>query len=116
MATRVTALAGGPRDRYLSFRDPRLSRETEPTQLAPPQIVQHMSVPGSDMPDGQVVALVAVHGNGGGAHRFARVAPLMPPDVAMTAVTLPGFAAVPADRSLRSLADFADCLADLIAP
>src|SRR5687768_8164295 len=98
MATKVTALAGGPRDRYLSFRDSRSSRETDPNQMAPLQIVQHMSVPGSAMPDGRVVTLVAVHGNGGGAHRFARVAPLMPPDVSMTAVTLPGFAAVPADR------------------
>jgi pimeloyl-ACP methyl ester carboxylesterase len=62
----------------------------------------------------RIVTLVAVHGNGGGAHRFSRVAPLMPSDVSLVAVTLPGFAAVPADRSLRSLADFANHLATLI--
>lgn len=75
-----------------------------------------MSSPGEDQPAGRVVTLVAVHGNGGGAHRFARVAPLMPPDVALVAVTLPGFAAAAADPALRSLADFADHLAALVAP
>jgi len=60
-------------------------------------------------------AVVAVHGNGGGAHRFARVVPLMPPDVRLAPVTLPGFANVPADPSLRSLADYAAVLAGLVA-
>jgi pimeloyl-ACP methyl ester carboxylesterase len=60
--------------------------------------------------------VVAVHGNGGGAHRFARVEPLMPPDVALVAVTLPGFADLPADPRLRSLADYATCLARTIEP
>ena len=59
---------------------------------------------------------MAVHGNGGGAHRFARVVPRMPPDVSLVAVTLPGFANVPADPSLRSLADYAASLAGLMAP
>jgi pimeloyl-ACP methyl ester carboxylesterase len=40
----------------------------------------------------------------------------MPPDVSLVAVTLPGFANVPADPSLRSLADFASCLSSLVAP
>ena len=74
-----------------------------------------MSRPDDAVSTALVTTLVAVHGNGGGAHRFARVAPLMPPDVSLIAVTLPGFAAIPADRSLRSLADFADCLAGLVS-
>lgn len=57
------------------------------------------------------VTIIAVHGNGGGAHRFARVTPLMPAGVRMVAVTLPGFAAVPPDPTLRSVADFAAMLA-----
>ena len=84
--------------------------------MEPHRTVQRMSPPGDAPPAGRVVTLVAVHGNGGGAHRFARVSPLMPPDVPLVAVTLPGFAAVPADPALRSLADYAACLADLIAP
>jgi len=74
-----------------------------------------MSTSGEAVPVADVVTLVAVHGNGGGAHRFARVAPLMPPDVSLVAVTLPGFAAVPSDRSFRSLTDFATCLARLVS-
>lgn len=66
-------------------------------------------------PGDRAITLLAVHGNGGGAHRFARVEPLMPPDVRLVAVTLPGFAAVPADPSLRTLADFADYLGTLLA-
>jgi pimeloyl-ACP methyl ester carboxylesterase len=58
--------------------------------------------------------VVAVHGNGGGAHRFARVVPLMPPDVRLAPITLPGFANVPADPSLRTLADYAGVLARLV--
>jgi pimeloyl-ACP methyl ester carboxylesterase len=56
-----------------------------------------------------------VHGNGGGAHRFARVAEHLPPDVRLVAVTLPGFANRPADPSIQSLAGFADALALLVA-
>jgi pimeloyl-ACP methyl ester carboxylesterase len=74
-----------------------------------------MSDLGAAGPSSQAVTLVAVHGNGGGAHRFARVAPHLPPDVVLVAVTLPGFAGVPADRALRTLADFADCLAGLVS-
>src|SRR4051794_34347731 len=39
----------------------------------------------------------------------------MPSDVRLAAVTLPGFAAVPADRSLRSLTDYAVVLATLVS-
>ncbi|MFN8637096.1 MAG: alpha/beta hydrolase [Chloroflexota bacterium] len=60
------------------------------------------------------VTVVAVHGNGGGAHRFARAVPLMPPDVRLEAVTLPGFADRPADPAITSLAGFADALAALV--
>ena len=41
---------------------------------------------------------------------------MMPADVSLVAVTLPGFANVPADPSLRSLTDFAARLASLVAP
>jgi pimeloyl-ACP methyl ester carboxylesterase len=57
-----------------------------------------------------VLTLVAVHGNGGGAHRFARVEPFVPGDVRFCPVTLPGFAAVPRDPSLTSLRSYADRL------
>jgi pimeloyl-ACP methyl ester carboxylesterase len=53
------------------------------------------------------VSVLAVHGNGGGGFRFARAAERMPPEVRFHAVTLPGFAGVPADPDLRSLRDFA---------
>ena len=77
-------LAASLQDRYLSFRD------SEQAQMASHQTAQHLSPPGDPPSAGRVVTLVAVHGNGGGAHRFARVAPLMPPDVTLVAVTLPG--------------------------
>jgi pimeloyl-ACP methyl ester carboxylesterase len=54
-----------------------------------------------------IASVVAVHGNGGGAFRFARMAPHVPPEVRFEAVTLPGFARVPRDPSLRTLADYA---------
>jgi pimeloyl-ACP methyl ester carboxylesterase len=73
-----------------------------------------MSTPGDAVSATETIVLIAVHGNGGGAHRFARVAPLMPANISLVAVTLPGFAAVPADPALRSLTDFADCLARLV--
>jgi pimeloyl-ACP methyl ester carboxylesterase len=61
------------------------------------------------------VTIVAVHGNGGGAHRFARVGPLMPADVRLAPITLPGFAQEPANRALRSLTDYAAVLASMVA-
>lgn len=57
--------------------------------------------------------LVAVHGNGGGASRFARVTPHVGDGVIFRAVTLPGFSTTPKDPSLHTLADYADRLAEL---
>lgn len=58
--------------------------------------------------------IVAVHGNGGGASRFARMAAHAPADVQLDAVTLPGFSTVPRDPALRSLADYADRLGEMM--
>jgi pimeloyl-ACP methyl ester carboxylesterase len=73
------------------------------------------ATPEADGPSNAVVTLVAVHGNGGGAHRFTRVQAMTPPDCRLVAVTLPGFAGTPADQSLRSIADYAEVLARLLA-
>lgn len=86
------ARAEGPAARYC----PGGHSVSQPERASPPQ---------------RRITVVAVHGNGGGAHRFARVLEQMPPDVRLVPVTLPGFARVPADRSLRSLADYAALLA-----
>ena len=59
------------------------------------------------------LAIVAVHGNGGGASRYDLVGPEMPGEVELRAVTLPGFSTVPKDPALRTLGDYADRLADL---
>ena len=56
--------------------------------------------------------IIAVHGNGGGASRFARVAPLLRGDVELRAITLPGFSTSPKDPSLRTVGDYADRLAE----
>lgn len=58
--------------------------------------------------------LIAIHGNGGGAFRFARVLPHAPADVRFHAVTLPGFADAPRDPSLQSMADYARRLRELV--
>lgn len=50
------------------------------------------------------ITVVAVHGNGGGAHRFARLRPWLPDDVELVAVTLPGFADRPDEPSCRTMA------------
>ncbi|MGF1470609.1 MAG: alpha/beta fold hydrolase [Rubrobacteraceae bacterium] len=60
------------------------------------------------------ITVVALHGNGGGAFRFARVKPFVPDGVDFLAVTLPGFADVPRDPSLETLADYADRLRAVI--
>lgn len=60
-------------------------------------------------------AIVAVHGNGGGASRYDLVGPELPGDVDFRAVTLPGFSTVPKDPALRTLSDYADRLADLFS-
>lgn len=59
------------------------------------------------------LAIVAVHGNGGGASRYDLVGPELPGDIEFRAVTLPGFSTVPKDPALRTLGDYADRLADL---
>jgi pimeloyl-ACP methyl ester carboxylesterase len=60
------------------------------------------------------ISIVAVHGNGGGAHRFSLVAPQLPPGFELRAVTLPGFAAVPRDPRLVTIADYARRLAEMV--
>ncbi len=70
------------------------------------------------MTDAQVNALltiVAVHGNGGGAFRFERVKPYIPAEIRFQPITLPGFAGLTRDPSLRTLADYAARLKSLIA-
>ena len=52
-----------------------------------------------------MITLVAVHGNGGGGFRFARVEPHVADDARFEAVTLPGFGGRPAEASLRTLPD-----------
>jgi pimeloyl-ACP methyl ester carboxylesterase len=57
-----------------------------------------------------LLTLVALHGNGGGAFRFARVEPFVPADVRFRPVTLPGFASVPRDPTLTTLRAYAERL------
>ena len=57
-----------------------------------------------------MITLVAVHGNGGGGFRFARVQPHVPEGIRFEAVTLPGFGGRPADPALRTLPDYAEAL------
>lgn len=59
--------------------------------------------------------IVALHGNGGGAFRFALVQPFVPEHVGFHALTLPGFANKPRDRSLHTLRDYATYLRSEIA-
>lgn len=68
----------------------------------------------AEAPADETITVVAVHGNGGGAHRFSLVGPLMPPDVRLHAVTLPGFAAHQRDPSLQTMHDYARHLALLV--
>ncbi|MEM8532682.1 MAG: alpha/beta hydrolase [Chloroflexota bacterium] len=63
----------------------------------------------------QDLTIVALHGNGGGAFRFARVQPFVPETVGFHALTLPGFANKPRDRSLQTLRDYATHLRSDIA-
>lgn len=67
-----------------------------------------------DSTETTAVTVVAVHGNGGGATRFARLGERLADDVALQAVTLPGFGDVPRDPSLRTVADYADRLAEML--
>lgn len=70
------------------------------------------SVPG-------VITVLALHGNGGGGARFARVLPHLPADVALVTPTLPGFAGgqEPGDLTPAGLAAHVrGLLADLPRP
>ena len=58
--------------------------------------------------------IVALHGNGGGAFRFARVEPHISARARFHAVTLPGFAALPRDPALGTLRDYATYLRGLL--
>ncbi|MEM9654356.1 MAG: alpha/beta hydrolase [Actinomycetota bacterium] len=66
------------------------------------------------MTDNTDITVVAVHGNGGGASRFARLPSPLADDVDLLAVTLPGFGDVPADPGLQSVPDYADRLASML--
>ena len=57
-----------------------------------------------------MTSLVAIHGNGGGGFRFARVEPFIDDDVRFEAVTLPGFGGRPGDPALETLRDYAEQL------
>lgn len=63
---------------------------------------------------GAKTALVALHGDGGGAFQFARLPPLFSPAVAFHAPTLPGFGGLLRDPRVASLRDFADLLAGFL--
>ena len=67
--------------------------------------------------DGTTVdcTVIALHGNGGGAHRYARTAPHFGAGVALEALTLPGFAREPRDPAIRDLSGFAEHVAQAIA-
>ncbi len=82
--------------------------------MASPSDTPSASAPSASAsaPSAPVVSVVAVHGNGGGAFRFARLAPHVPPTMRLRAVTLPGFARAPRDPALRTLADYAARLRD----
>ena len=58
-----------------------------------------------------VVTVVALHGNGGGGSRFARVQAHLQGSLRLVAPTLPGFGDMPADPAIRSLRDCADWVA-----
>ena len=58
--------------------------------------------------------LVAVHGNGGGSTRFARIGAHLPDDIEFDAVDLPGFGGTAPDPALDSVAHYADHLGRLL--
>ncbi len=65
--------------------------------------------------DDAPLTLIALHGNGGGAFRFARCAPHMPPAVRFVALTLNGFADLPPDPTLQTMRDYAERIRQMIA-
>lgn len=54
-----------------------------------------------------IATVIAIHGNGGGAFRFARVLPYLPSQIRFRALTLPGFDGRPPDPALCSPRDYA---------
>lgn len=60
--------------------------------------------------------IVAVHGNGGGASRFARMVDAVGERAHVHAITLPGFSTTPRDPALETVSDYGDRLAELMAP
>lgn len=59
-------------------------------------------------------ALVALHGDGGGAFHFARLPPFFSPDITFHAPQLPGFGGLLRDPRIASLRDLADLLAGFL--
>jgi len=59
-------------------------------------------------------ALVALHGDGGGAFQFARLPPHFSAAIAFHAPSLPGFGGLPRDPRVASLRDLADLLAGFL--
>lgn len=60
------------------------------------------------------VAIIALHGNGGGGFRFQRASQHFPEEVRFSAPTLPGFADQPADHTLKSLSDYARAIKSMV--
>ncbi|MGQ9896630.1 MAG: alpha/beta fold hydrolase [Acidobacteriota bacterium] len=62
--------------------------------------------------------IIAIHGNGGGAFRFARVQPFFSEasPVGFAALTLPGFGGTPRDERCLTLANYAECLQEFVTP
>ena len=96
-------------DRRRPSRRSRLGASRHPCRRPSRRCVH----PEPDRRSVMTLPIVAVHGNGGGASRYALVAPKMTGDVDFRAVTLPGFSTVPKDPALRTLSDYADRLAEL---
>jgi pimeloyl-ACP methyl ester carboxylesterase len=59
-------------------------------------------------------ALVALHGDGGGAFQFARLPSFFSPAISFHAPSLPGFGGLARDPRIASLRDFADVLAGFL--
>ncbi|MFW5691529.1 MAG: alpha/beta fold hydrolase [Chloroflexota bacterium] len=61
-----------------------------------------------------VMTIIAIHGNGGGGFRFARLEPHLPEDVRLIHPTLPGFAERSPDPNLRTLHDYAEYIDGIV--
>lgn len=60
------------------------------------------------------IHVLAIHGNGGGGERFARVREHLPADLRLHTPTLPGFGGVPRDPRVATLADYATVVATVL--